>query len=288
MRAVTLWSMFGNVDWRSCSPGATASTTPACSTRGRETPRPTMLAQRRASWAEGEDVRPSGAGPPGWWRRPPRLDPWNGHCKAFDMAAARKLLITGATGTLGQAFARICAHRGPRLLPDQPRRARHCRRSSIAAAIARARAMGDHQRRRLRPRWRGRAGEGGMPRRQRRSGRRSWPRLQGERASRSSPSRPIWSSTAGSAAPIAKATRSAPPACTAAARPKAEERRDRGSMADALIVRTSAFSARGTSTISLWNVLDRPRPRRAGQGLPERPRSRRPTCRTSSTRRSTC
>jgi dTDP-4-dehydrorhamnose reductase len=40
-----------------------------------------------------------------------RLYPWNGKCKALP-EGGRKLLITGATGTLGRAFARICEHRG--------------------------------------------------------------------------------------------------------------------------------------------------------------------------------
>ena len=47
---------------------------------------------------------------PGWWRRPPRLYPWSGRCKPLDRDT-RKLLITGATGTLGDAFARICEQR---------------------------------------------------------------------------------------------------------------------------------------------------------------------------------
>jgi dTDP-4-dehydrorhamnose reductase len=48
---------------------------------------------------------------PGWWRRPERLYPWNGRCRQL-AGGGRKLLITGATGTLGNAFARICEHRG--------------------------------------------------------------------------------------------------------------------------------------------------------------------------------
>ena len=42
----------------------------------------------------------------------------------------RPILIAGATGTLGHAFARICRHRGLAHVPDRARRARH-RRSGV-------------------------------------------------------------------------------------------------------------------------------------------------------------
>ncbi|MBA2676530.1 SDR family oxidoreductase, partial [Ramlibacter sp.] len=53
---------------------------------------------------------------PGWWQRDTRLlyTP-HGEVQALPMAG-RPILITGATGTLGQAFARICTMRG---LPHQ-------------------------------------------------------------------------------------------------------------------------------------------------------------------------
>jgi dTDP-4-dehydrorhamnose reductase len=75
---------------------------------------------------------------PGWWRRPPRLYPWNGRCKAMDWGG-RKLLITGATGTLGQAFARLCEERALPFCLTTRAELDICDPGSVAAAIARHR-----------------------------------------------------------------------------------------------------------------------------------------------------
>ena len=111
LRAVTLWSLFGAFDWRSLmtcrddhyDPGAFDIRGPA--------PRPTALAHAAAAYAAGENYHHPVLQSPGWWRRPDRFYPW---CRAEEAgpAAGRPILITGATGTLGQALARIAAHRG--------------------------------------------------------------------------------------------------------------------------------------------------------------------------------
>jgi dTDP-4-dehydrorhamnose reductase len=50
---------------------------------------------------------------PGWWRRPERLwYPAEGAVAPAPRSTARPLLVTGATGTLGRAFARLCELRG--------------------------------------------------------------------------------------------------------------------------------------------------------------------------------
>jgi dTDP-4-dehydrorhamnose reductase len=111
LRGVTLWSMFGNVDWRSLltrRDGVYDSG--VFDVRGPE-PRPTIVAAAAKAFAKGEDFDHPVLDAPGWWQRPSRLYPWNGRCKALP-EGGRKLLITGATGTLGQAFARIAEHRG--------------------------------------------------------------------------------------------------------------------------------------------------------------------------------
>jgi dTDP-4-dehydrorhamnose reductase len=111
LRAVTLWSMFGNVDWRfllTCRNGC--YDTGVFDTRS-DPPRPTAIACAAKAWAQGEEYDHPVLDSPGWWRRPPRLYPWNGRRKPLDWGG-RKLLITGATGTLGNAFARICEARG--------------------------------------------------------------------------------------------------------------------------------------------------------------------------------
>jgi dTDP-4-dehydrorhamnose reductase len=111
LKGVTLWSMFGNVDWRSLltrRDGVYDSG--VFDVRGPE-PRPTVVALAARAFANGEAFDHPVLDAPGWWRRPARLYPWNGRCKALP-EGGRKLLIAGATGTLGQAFARIAEHRG--------------------------------------------------------------------------------------------------------------------------------------------------------------------------------
>jgi dTDP-4-dehydrorhamnose reductase len=111
LRAVTLWSMFGAVDWRSLLTAREGIyDTGAFDARGPD-PRPTAVAATARAFASGERFDHPVLDVPGWWRRPQRLYPWNGHCNSLG-TDGRKLLITGATGTLGNAFARICQHRG--------------------------------------------------------------------------------------------------------------------------------------------------------------------------------
>lgn len=109
--AVTPWSMFGNVDWRSLITRNDGHyDTGVFDVRGPE-PRPTVVAAAAKAFGKGERFDHPVLDAPGWWRRPMRLYPWNGRCKALP-EGGRKLLITGATGTLGRAFSRICDHRG--------------------------------------------------------------------------------------------------------------------------------------------------------------------------------
>jgi dTDP-4-dehydrorhamnose reductase len=113
IRAATLWSMFGAVDWRSLlTRREGVYDVGAFDTRG-ETPRPTLVAKAASTLGRGEKFEHPLLDLPGWWRRPgrchgrPRYDTLPQDC-----SHARPILITGATGTLGQAFSRICAHRG--------------------------------------------------------------------------------------------------------------------------------------------------------------------------------
>ncbi len=111
IRAVTLWSLFGNVDWRSLlTRDDGIYDVGAFDIRGSE-PRPTAIAKAASQLAKGGRLDHPVLDIEGWWRRPMRLYPWHGNCKTLE-GDGRKLLITGATGTLGSAFARICEHRG--------------------------------------------------------------------------------------------------------------------------------------------------------------------------------
>jgi dTDP-4-dehydrorhamnose reductase len=110
LRAVTLWSMFGNVDWRFLLTERHGFYDTGAFDARSGTPRPTVVARAAKAYARGEDFDHPVLDSPGWWRRPPRLYPWSGRCKPFEWNG-RKLLITGATGTLGRAFARVCDER---------------------------------------------------------------------------------------------------------------------------------------------------------------------------------
>jgi dTDP-4-dehydrorhamnose reductase len=111
IEAVTLWSVFGAVDWRSLLTRTEGRyDTGAYDLRG-PVPRPTVIAAAARSFARGERFAHPVLKRQGWWRRPERLYDW---CEDRPERVERgpPLLITGATGTLGQALARIAAHRG--------------------------------------------------------------------------------------------------------------------------------------------------------------------------------
>jgi len=137
--AVTAWAMLGSFDWdilltRDCGrqdghtcehyePGVFDLRAPA--------PRPTALARLLRQLARGEEPSHPALDSPGWWRRLERLlylpehkrHAENSHEGAFvkswgegargkaGRAKTRLILVTGATGTLGQAFARACRAR---------------------------------------------------------------------------------------------------------------------------------------------------------------------------------
>ena len=136
LRAVTIWSIFGNVDWRSLLTQKNGVyDTGAFDVRG-GTPRPTIVAKAAKALARGAHFDHPVLDSPGWWRRPPRLYPWNGRCRPMEWSG-RKLLITGATGTLGNAFARICEGRAlPHCLTTREE-LDICDERSIRAAVAR-------------------------------------------------------------------------------------------------------------------------------------------------------
>jgi dTDP-4-dehydrorhamnose reductase len=138
LRAVTLWSLFGNVDWRFLLTQENGFyDTGAFDGRG-PSPRPTIIAKAAEAFARGKDFDHPVLDSPGWWRRPARLYPWSGGCKPLDWGG-RKLLITGATGTLGQAFARICEDRAlPFCLTDRAE-LDICDEAAVASAIDRHR-----------------------------------------------------------------------------------------------------------------------------------------------------
>ena len=110
--AITPWALLGSYDWDSLvveqrdhyEPGAFDVRAPQ--------PRPTGLAPIIQQIARGEAPRHAALQGPGWWRRTERLLYPHASSDQKSKPTQRPLLILGARGTLGRAFARIAAERG--------------------------------------------------------------------------------------------------------------------------------------------------------------------------------
>jgi dTDP-4-dehydrorhamnose reductase len=116
VRAVTAWALLGSMDWDSLvtrdakhyEPGAFDVRAPA--------PRCTAIGAAIKEIAAGRHYSHPVVATPGWWQRPTRLL-WGGsvHAEGAHRASrehAAPLLVCGAKGTLGNAFARACFERG--------------------------------------------------------------------------------------------------------------------------------------------------------------------------------
>jgi dTDP-4-dehydrorhamnose reductase len=108
VRAVTVWSLLGAAGWSSLLTAGDDYEPGVFDVRAPE-PRPTALAgMTRALATRGAYEHPV-LRAPGWWRRPERLwYPAEGAVAAAPPSTAPPLLVTGATGTLGRAFTRLC------------------------------------------------------------------------------------------------------------------------------------------------------------------------------------
>jgi dTDP-4-dehydrorhamnose reductase len=113
IRAVTIWSLFGAVDWNSLLTQQNGSYEPgAFDVRGK-LPRATALAAAAASLAGTGEFDHPVLDRLGWWRRDERFYRPPHKSAVVQLAhSPRRLLVNGATGTLGQAFSRICHSRG--------------------------------------------------------------------------------------------------------------------------------------------------------------------------------
>lgn len=123
VRALTAWSLLGAYDWNSLLTRVDGYYEPGVFDLRSIRPRPTALARMLRDLASEEIHDHPVLDVPGWWRRPARLlyppvscssDASNRTVEGLDrrLGSARSLVITGATGTLGRAFARLCDIRG--------------------------------------------------------------------------------------------------------------------------------------------------------------------------------
>ena len=123
VRAVTAWALLGSFDWDSLVTREAGSYEPGAFDLRAPRQRPTAVAKRLKEFAAGRQECHPSAESPGWWRRLDRLIyPAVERRAGARLSAggewvkgggpARPILITGATGTLGRAFARLCSARG--------------------------------------------------------------------------------------------------------------------------------------------------------------------------------
>jgi dTDP-4-dehydrorhamnose reductase len=111
-RAVTVWAAFGAVDWDSLLTEARGHHEPGLWDVRAPEPRATALTALARELADGRVPSHPVLRGPGWWQRDVRLlypAHGSGEHRPVD---GPPLLITGATGTLGRAFARLCELRG--------------------------------------------------------------------------------------------------------------------------------------------------------------------------------
>jgi dTDP-4-dehydrorhamnose reductase len=117
LRAVTAWALLGAYDWNSLVTRCDGHYEPGAFDLRSPEPRPTAVAQLVHQLATGQPATHPVLDMPGWWHRTKRLV----YAHSFEEgglrpsrppAAARPLLITGASGTLGRAFAERCEIRG--------------------------------------------------------------------------------------------------------------------------------------------------------------------------------
>lgn len=112
VRAVTAWAAFGTVDWNTLVTRESGCYEAGLWDVRAATPRPTAVATLARQLAQDKKPDHPVLGGPGWWQRDVRLlYPPHGEVQARPVCG-RVLLISGATGTLGQAFARMCTLRG--------------------------------------------------------------------------------------------------------------------------------------------------------------------------------
>ena len=122
--AVTVWALLGSFDWNSLVTRCASHYEPGPFDVRSKLPRPTALAGMMQELAAGKNLSHPVLHGQGWWRRPGRFlyppvaspaaptsivvsEPGHGPRST----PAQPILIVGANGTLGRAFARVCEQR---------------------------------------------------------------------------------------------------------------------------------------------------------------------------------
>jgi dTDP-4-dehydrorhamnose reductase len=117
VRAVTVWALLGSYDWSSLVTRDDGHYEPGVFDVRGGRPRPTALARLVKARTAARPLHEPLVEQPGWWQRPNRflgaaLERAASDARLAQRASCPPILICGATGTLGRAFARVCEQRG--------------------------------------------------------------------------------------------------------------------------------------------------------------------------------
>jgi dTDP-4-dehydrorhamnose reductase len=122
VRAVTAWALLGSYDWNCLVTECRGYYEPGAFDVRSGTPRPTAIARLMQDLSAGRPLSHPVLKGQGWWRRPGRFfcppvatrtavgSLYPEHLHLCD-EGVQPILITGASGTLGRAFAKICEER---------------------------------------------------------------------------------------------------------------------------------------------------------------------------------
>jgi dTDP-4-dehydrorhamnose reductase len=112
LQAVTVWALLGSFDWNSCCTRDDGFYESGVFDVRAEEPRPTALAKMAKALGQHGNYEHPLLLQPGWWKLPTRaMFARRTDIAGPDVNVGPPILITGATGTLGRAFARICQNR---------------------------------------------------------------------------------------------------------------------------------------------------------------------------------
>ncbi|HEV7577737.1 MAG TPA: sugar nucleotide-binding protein [Caldimonas sp.] len=148
VRAVTAWSLLGSFDWNCLLGECRGYYEPGPFDIRSPEPRPTALAALIGELATGREASHPVLQGEGWWRRADRfvakpivprsaVTPLAGFRPHAPGAAVAPILVSGAGGTLGRAFAAICGQRNIAFRVLDRAAMDIADRASVAAAIAR-------------------------------------------------------------------------------------------------------------------------------------------------------
>ena len=122
LRAVTVWSLLGAFDWNTLVCQGRSYYEPGAFDIRAPEPRPTAVAVLARQLAAGEEPAHPVLEGEGWWRRPDRFSctpaasstavaPLHLYRPHVAPEKRQPILISGASGTLGRAFAAVCTRR---------------------------------------------------------------------------------------------------------------------------------------------------------------------------------